>query len=136
MTKTILSILFSTCLLFASSNTFANEREQSYGSRVGDKALNGVANIFTAILEIPKSIVNTTNESNLFYGVIGGVIKGSVNAAGRFMTGVTDLATAPLPTKKIVLPAYIWDDFETSTTYGDIFRIEKVGYNSEETYSE
>ena len=137
MTKSILPILFASCLLLASSNISAEEQERSYGTKVGHKALNGVANIFTSFLEIPKSIINTTNESNIVYGVLGGSIKGAVNTFGRFINGVSDLATAPLPTKQVVQPAYIWDDFDLTTTYGDVFRLDRQKTIIEETvYSE
>ena len=132
MIKSILPILFVSCLLLASSTIIADEQEQSYVSKVEKKALNGVTNIFTAFLEIPKSIINTTNESNLVYGLVGGSLKGAVNTIGRFITGVNDLATAPLPTKQVVSPAYIWDDFDVNTTYGDIFRLDR----DEKTFEE
>jgi hypothetical protein len=112
-----------------------------YVRQVGDKALNGAANIFTGPLEMPKSIINQVNynynngsgnlnnkynnepENNIVYGVIGGVISGALNATGRIMTGVTDLVTAPLPTKPIVQPRYVWDDFDKTNTYGQVFRL-------------
>ncbi len=103
-------------------NSFSNN-QQSYGAEVGHKALNGFANMTTSILEIPKNIINTTNDSNIVYGVVGGFGKGIVNTLGRVMTGLTDLITAPIPTKPIVDPAYIWDDFDADTSYGEIFRL-------------
>jgi hypothetical protein len=39
------------------------------------------------------------------------------------MTGVTDLITAPLPTKPIVQPRYVWDDFDKTNSYGPVFRL-------------
>ncbi|MEQ1545075.1 MAG: exosortase system-associated protein, TIGR04073 family [Methyloglobulus sp.] len=115
------------------------QRENArYRSQVGDKALNGVANIFTGPLELPKNIINQVNynysnsysnsfgenpDDNIVYGVIGGVISGALNATGRIMTGVTDLVTAPLPTKPIIQPRYVWDDFDKKNTYGQVFRL-------------
>jgi putative exosortase-associated protein (TIGR04073 family) len=100
-------------------------RQSSYANQVGDKALNGFANMTTAPLELPKSIINYTNEpdSNIVYGVFGGIISGALNATGRVMTGFTDLITAPLPTKPIVQPRYVWDDFDKTNTYGQVFRL-------------
>lgn len=132
MTKSIFSILLASCLVLASPNIAAGEQEQSYRSKVESKALNGVTNIFTSFLEIPKSIIKTTNESNLVYGIVGGTLKGAVHTIGRFMTGVSDLATAPLPTKQVVTPAYIWDDFDLTTSYGDIFRLDTQNENFED----
>lgn len=111
-----------------------------YVRQVGDKALNGFTNIVTGPLEMPKGIINQVNynysggnnysynntydpDNNIVYGVIGGIISGALNATGRIMTGVTDLVTAPLPTKPIVQPRYVWDDFDKTNTYGQVFRL-------------
>lgn len=96
-----------------------------YARQVGDKALNGFANMTTAPLEIPKSIINLTNEpdSNIFYGLVGGVIRGSLDTAGRVINGATDLVTAPLPTKPVIQPKYVWDDFDKTDSYGQVFRL-------------
>ena len=136
MKKIVLPLLLSSLLLTFSSLSFAAEQEpQSYGSKVGHKALNGFANIATGILEIPKSVINTTNQSNIVYGVFGGVLKGIINTGGRIVVGVTDLITAPLPTKPIVYPVYVWDDFDADTTYGDVFR-ENFDNDTDEVYTD
>lgn len=96
----------------------------SYGSKVGNKALNAVANLTTSVLEIPKNIINTTNKSNVFYGIVGGVFKGMVNMGGRMGVGIADLLTIPLPTQPIAQPLYIWDNFDLDTTYGPVFRLD------------
>ncbi len=102
-------------------------RERSYGEKLGEKALNGIVNIHTAPLEMPKSIINNINTSggNIVYGVIGGVLEGTLNTMARAVIGASDLILAPLPTRPIIQPQYVWDDFyETKTTYGDIFRLD------------
>jgi len=108
--------------------TQANElqRQTSYGEKVGNKALNGFANVITSPLEIPKNIINTMNESNFFYGVFGGFLKGLVNTLGRAGCGIADLLTIPLPTKPIAYPVYIWNNFDVDTTYGEVFRLDKT----------
>ncbi len=116
------------------------ERDR-YIRQVGDKALNGFTNMVTGPLEMPKSIINQVNynyndsfgnsnfntnnnpDDNIVYGVIGGVISGAINATGRIMTGFTDLVTAPLPTKPIIYPRYVYDDFDKPNTYGKVFRL-------------
>lgn len=99
---------------------------RSYQQKVEDKALNGLGNIGAGMLEIPKSIIQTTNESNVIYGFVGGMFKGMVHTAGRVGTGLADLLTAPLPTKPITHPLNVWDDFDTETTYGDTFRVDNT----------
>lgn len=100
-----------------------------YVRQVGDKALLGAANLASAPLEIPKNIVNVYNypenyqDANLIYGVVGGVIRGTFDAAGRIFTGAFDLVTAPLPTKPVIQPKYMWDDFDKTNSYGPIFRL-------------
>jgi putative exosortase-associated protein (TIGR04073 family) len=96
----------------------------SYGSRVGNKALNAFANLTTSTLELPKNIINTNNKSNFIYGITGGLVKGVINIIGRVAVGVTDLITFPIPTKPIAYPVYIWDDFDVDTTYGPVFRLD------------
>ena len=98
----------------------------SYGEKIGNKVLLGFANLISSPLEIPKNIINTINQSNFFYGVFGGFIKGLVNNLGRAGCGVADLLTFPLPTQPIAHPLYIWDDFDVDTTYGDVMRLEKT----------
>ncbi len=105
--------------------------QASYGRKIGKKALSGWTNLSLGILEIPKNIINTTNKSNIFYGIVGGLFKGLVNTAGRMGVGVADLITFPLPTKPIASPLFIWDDFDVDTTYGPVFRL----YKNQETVS-
>jgi putative exosortase-associated protein (TIGR04073 family) len=101
------------------------QEDARYRKQVGDKALLGATNIISSPLEIPKNIINLTNEpgGNIFYGIIGGVIRGSIDVAGRVTNGVSDLVTAPLPTKRVVEPRYVWDDFDQYDSYGKVFRL-------------
>jgi putative exosortase-associated protein (TIGR04073 family) len=96
--------------------------QDSYGSKVGQKAARTFANIGTAWLEIPKNMINISNQSNVFYGAVGGMFKGMVHMAGRLGVAIADLITLPLPTKAIAHPIYIWENFDIDTTYGDAFR--------------
>jgi len=100
-------------------------QHRSYGSKVGNKALNAFANLTTGVLEIPKNMINTSNQSNVIFGAIGGLFKGLVHTAGRIGVGIVDLVTIPLPTQPIARPEYIWDDFDVDTTYGPIFRLDQ-----------
>jgi putative exosortase-associated protein (TIGR04073 family) len=106
------------------SQAGATLQQSSYGEIVGNKALNAFANISTGWLEVPKNIINTMNQSNFFYGVFGGFLKGLVNTLGRTGCGIADLITLPIPTKPIAYPLYIWDDFDVDTSYGEVFRLD------------
>lgn len=101
-------------------------QQQSYGGKVGSKALNAFANLTTGVLEIPKNMINTSNKSNIFYGVVGGLFKGLVHTGGRIGVGIADLITIPLPTKPIAQPRYIWENFDVDTTYGPAFRLDET----------
>ncbi len=118
--------------LSVSNSVYADEinqvscvEAQSYGDRMGEKALNGFVNMNTAILEMPKNTINTINDSNFVLGLIGGAIKGALNTAGRMTAGLADLMTFWLPTQPISQPGYVWDDFDADTTYGKTFRLQK-----------
>ncbi|MDD5323175.1 MAG: exosortase system-associated protein, TIGR04073 family [Methylococcales bacterium] len=102
------------------------QKQVSYGRKIGKKALSGWTNLSLGWLEIPKNIINTTNQSNFFYGVFGGFLKGLVNTLGRMGVGIADLLTFPLPTKPIAHPLFIWDNFDVDTTYGEVFRLNKT----------
>ncbi len=130
------SLLISSLLLACSTVTQKNEpsqstaplpKEEHYGHKVQDKALHGIANLTTGFLEVPKNMINTTNAegSNIFFGVFGGAFKGTIDAVGRIGAGIADLLTAPLITKPIAQPEYIWDDFDADTTYDKAFRLEE-----------
>ncbi len=121
--KTRSALLLTGCLMLNAH--IAQADEPGYASQVGHKALNGFANITTAVLEIPKNIINTTNDSNIVWGFVGGLAKGVINTGGRIGVGVTDLVTAPLPTKPIASPKYIWEDFDQDTQYGSVFRLDE-----------
>ncbi len=115
--------LFLLIVLVLSISTVYAEEHESYPRGVLDKAGNGFANLISAPLELPKNIINTTNKSNIVYGVVGGIFKGFVHMAGRMGVGLVDLITAPIPTKPIIHPPLIWDDFDVDTQYGDVLRL-------------
>lgn len=93
---------------------------QPYEERLAEKAGYGFTNLVTGWIEIPKNVINTSNDSNILFGLTGGVIKGAVHAVARMGGGAFDLLTSPIPTDPIVRPGFVWDDFETDTSYGRI----------------
>jgi putative exosortase-associated protein (TIGR04073 family) len=113
-------------------------QRKQYQRLVEKKAISGITNITTGFLEVPKNMINLINDednsnvygamgnnSNIVYGVIGGGVKGIIDAVGRMTVGTFDLLTAPLPTKQVVYPNYVWDDFDKSNTYGKVFRLDE-----------
>lgn len=110
-------------------NAIQSQPKCTYKQKINEKALRAVSNFDSSLLEIPKSIINTTNESNIIYGLIGGVIEGTLNTAGRIGTSLADLLSLPIPTKPIAYPQNVWDDFDATTTYGDTFRLDECPPN-------
>jgi putative exosortase-associated protein (TIGR04073 family) len=107
------------------ANTASISPPLSYGEKIADKGLNALANLTTAPLEIPKAVINTMNQSNFFYGWVGGFVIGIVNMLGRTGSGVADLVTLPIATTPIIFPRYVWDSFDKETTYGPVMRWDK-----------
>lgn len=96
----------------------------SYAEKVVNKAGLAFLNLSTGLLEVPKSMVKTTNDSNVFYGITGGLFKGLVNTMGRMAVGTLDVMTLLIPTKPVVYPLHVWDNFDLDTSYGDIVRFD------------
>ncbi|WP_434111664.1 exosortase system-associated protein, TIGR04073 family [Methylocaldum sp. GT1TLB] len=92
-----------------------------YFSEVGNKFTRGFANLFTGIGEVPKNIVGASKKTNPVVGSAGGLIMGTLDTLGRTASGVFDVITSPIPTKSLVEPAYVWENFEKSTSYGDAY---------------
>lgn len=114
--------IIASFLFVFSSNSFADE-PKTYGAQISLKTVSGFANIATGWLEIPKNIINTTNDTNIIWGIFGGTFKGAVVTVGRMGTGVADLVTFPLPTKPIARTTFIWQDFDIDTSFGPVFRL-------------
>jgi len=109
--KTVLIV--STLFFFTSYDATAS----SYPARLGAKLGNGIANATTGIAEIPKTIMVTNRAHGPAYAATAGVITGIVHMMGRTLSGAYDLVTFMIPTKPIVTPDYIWEDFDKETSY-------------------
>jgi len=109
--KTLLVVL-TLCLVtpqIASATT--------YPDRMGTKLGNGMANIVTGIVEIPKAIINGNRKSGAAYAATGGVMTGMVHMVGRTLCGAADLVTFMIPTKPIITPEFVWQNFKQDTGY-------------------
>ena len=71
-----------------------------YRSDVGDKAARGIKNILFGWTELPKQIVDVTQESNPIWGLLAGGFQGSLKAMARTFSGVSDVVTAPIAPEK------------------------------------
>ncbi|GAB6067701.1 hypothetical protein JCM13664_10190 [Methylothermus subterraneus] len=111
-------------LLLAVFGVGAASAEENYGIKAGRKLGIGLVNVATGWLEIPKSAINTYNQTNFWFGISGGVIKGLVNTGGRVLTGTLDVLTFYVPTKPVPQPRLVWEDFDADTRYGEAFRLD------------
>lgn len=116
------SIVLAAALLVSSLTTQAadNEREK-YPVNLEQKLGAGILNSVTGWVELVKSPVAVSKKEGLGLGLTLGVAKGLGNTIGRTACGLFDVLTFILPTKPLVEPHMIWQDFDTETTYNDTF---------------
>ena len=94
-------------------------KTESYAAEAGEKLGNGVANVATGILELPKTVILTSRSEGPLYGMTIGLIIGVLHTAGRTLSGIVDTVTFLIPTGTSVKPEVIWEDFNKETTYGN-----------------
>ena len=114
MKKMLSSLLIlSTLFLFSPQVVMA----ESYPAKAGQKLGNGIANVATGIVEIPKTMLITSRSEGVAYGATAGIMMGIMQMVGRTLHGALDVATFMVPTKPLVTPDYVWKDFNKETTY-------------------
>lgn len=89
----------------------------TYPARMGLKLGNGLANAVTGVAEIPKTIMVSNRSHGAAYAASAGFVTGLFNMLGRTLSGALDIATFMIPTKPIVEPDFIWQNFNKETTY-------------------
>ena len=122
--KLIRNSLIAT-LIFAWLPMSANAEQQreSYGEQIGYKAMNGMANVATGWIELPKSIISISNEHNVAFGATFGLLQGTMHTLSRTLSGALDVATFMIPSKPATHPDFVWQDFDINSSYGDYFDI-------------
>ncbi|NOT84825.1 MAG: exosortase system-associated protein, TIGR04073 family [Methylococcaceae bacterium] len=122
-----LFILFNPCIVLAGNQQQGQGQNQqsSHVSRVGEKLGVGIANVVTGVVEIPKTIMVSTKKNGIAYGATAGLITGIMQMIGRTMTGTLDLVTFMIPTKSLVHPEYVWNNFNQETTYSSNFQMRR-----------
>ncbi|QXP84857.1 exosortase system-associated protein, TIGR04073 family [Methylococcus sp. Mc7] len=92
-----------------------------YGTTTTLKLGSGLSNLTLGWLEIPKNMINTSNQTNVLFGISGGLFKGLLQTVGRTLTGAVDFLTFPVPTEPIAHPEFVWQKFSDETSYGPAF---------------
>jgi putative exosortase-associated protein (TIGR04073 family) len=114
MKKMFKSLLVLSTLLFSAPYAAMAD---SYPEKAGEKLGNGIANAVGGFLEIPKTVIITTRSEGPVYGMTIGLMAGILHTLGRTLYGTLDMATFMIPTKPLVDPDYIWNDFDRITNY-------------------
>lgn len=114
------AMLISAALLIFSSYDAA---ASSYAARLGGKLGNGIANVATGFVEIPRTIRVANRAEGPAYAATAGLMTGIVHMLGRTLSGAYDLATFVIPTRPIVNPDYVWQDFDKETTYRSTWQL-------------
>ena len=115
--KKLLSALVLTGTFLAGDSVFADEHKHDYLSCFTAKVSHGFMNAATGIIEIPKNIVNISQDENILVGITWGTIRGVFHTVGRTVVGAAELITAPIPTDDYISPPYVWDRFSEDTRY-------------------
>ncbi|MBS0424347.1 MAG: exosortase system-associated protein, TIGR04073 family [Proteobacteria bacterium] len=114
----ILTACILTCCLMMTSPAKA----ESY---FFDKLSQGAANIAFGFIEIPKNVVNITNDQNILVGLTWGLIRGIIQGVSRTLVGGVEVITSPIPTAEFASPAYVWDRLSEDSRY---FGLHYPGY--------
>jgi putative exosortase-associated protein (TIGR04073 family) len=96
---------------------------ESYPSKVVAKLGNGIVNVATGIVEIPKTMLVTSAKKGPLYGMTAGFLTGVFHMTGRTVLGATDVATFLVPTKPVIQPKYVWKNFNRETRYFDYYNM-------------
>ena len=91
----------------------------SYPAKIGGKFLIGMLNVATGIVEIPKTMMTESASEGIAMGASLGLLKGMTNVLGRSFLGMADVVSFPIPTKPLVTPPVVFQDFDKETTYGE-----------------
>lgn len=110
---TKLCVIFSICAVLLPQSVFAN----NYTTQASEKFVSGIANTLTGFVELPKTMINTSQQDGVPYGLTVGLVEGIINSIGRTAVGALDFITFLIPTDHAIHPRYVWEDFSRKTTY-------------------
>lgn len=119
MNKNKLSVaVILSCSLLVSQP--ANADSQNCLSCFTSKVSQGVANMVTGFIEIPKNIINISHDQDVFVGITWGTLRGVIHTVGRTLVGGAELITSPIATEELMSPSYVWERFSEDTRYFDL----------------
>lgn len=125
MNKKKLSVAFIlSCSLLAGKTANADE-QRSYLSCFTDKVSQGLFNMATGFIEIPKNIVNISHDQNILVGITWGTLRGVAHTVGRTVVGGAEFISSPIPSDDFISPPFVWDRFSEDSRY---FGLNLPGY--------
>ncbi|MDD2738226.1 MAG: exosortase system-associated protein, TIGR04073 family [Methylomonas lenta] len=117
--------ILAACVLSGALLTVPTAQAESYMKGFSNKVSQGLANIAFGFAELPKNVINISDDQNIFVGMTWGVIRGTAQGVTRTLIGGAELLTSPIPTSDYASPAYVWDRFSEDSRY---FGLHYPGY--------
>jgi len=117
--------ILAACVLSGAAMLASTARAESYLEGFTNKFSQGVANMATGFIEIPKNIINITEERNIFVGMTWGLFRGTMHGVSRTLVGGIEFISSPIPSDEFASPAYVWDRFSEDSRY---FGLHYPGY--------
>ena len=115
--KKLTLFLAAVAIGFLSMSAQAEDSGISYPARIAGKLGIGLINTVTGIIELPKSMMVESAKDGIGMGLSLGFIQGMTNMMGRTLIGMMDVVSFPIPTKPMITPPVIFQDFGQETTY-------------------
>lgn len=119
MNKLKLPIIVMSFMLIFSFQSQASE-PQSQPSSFINNVSNGFANMTTGVVEIPKNVINISNDSNFLAGISLGLLRGVVHTVSRTVVGVAELLSSPFVDEELTKPGCVWERLSEDTRYFDM----------------
>lgn len=116
-------VLVVAWLSFWLAPAYGADPVKGYSATIGEKFGTGVTNVAAGFVEVPKTIYTSSMQDGLASGLTLGLFKGIANSVGRSVMGVSDMFTFMIPTKPMVQPSLIWQDFDRETTYSNTWEL-------------
>ncbi len=117
--------ILTACVLTGALMTAQSANADSYLSGFTNKLSQGLANMATGFIEVPKNVINITDEDNIFVGMTWGVLRGAGQGVGRTLVGAVEFLSAPVPSNEFAAPTYVWERFSEDSRY---FGLNLPGY--------
>ena len=87
MKKIFKSLLVLSTLAFFSPQV-AMAQAENYPTRAAEKLTRGIVNTATGFVELPKTMIITSQKEGIVYGVTTGLLAGLMNVVGRTAFGI------------------------------------------------